>query len=83
MRNSHGCSAVRALPLWPYPPLRWQTDFGCIWQHDDHLKTLSCGTELQVTREGVPDAIPQEACYLGWQGSLALLAKLVETELPG
>lgn len=43
---------------------------------------VSCGTTLQVVQEGIPDAIPTEACYLGWQESLALLAKLVEAEIP-
>jgi uncharacterized protein YndB with AHSA1/START domain len=43
---------------------------------------VSCGTELQIVQEGVPDVIPVEACYLGWQESLALLAKLVEPEIP-
>ena len=47
------------------------------------LKKVSVGTELNVVQEGIPDAIPAEACYLGWQESLALLAKLVETEIPG
>jgi uncharacterized protein YndB with AHSA1/START domain len=47
------------------------------------LKKVSVGTELSVTQEGVPDAIPAEACYLGWQESLALLAQLVEPEIPG
>jgi uncharacterized protein YndB with AHSA1/START domain len=42
----------------------------------------SCGTEVNITQEGVPDIIPAEACYLGWQESLALLAKLVEAEIP-
>jgi uncharacterized protein YndB with AHSA1/START domain len=46
------------------------------------LKEVFCGTELNVTQEGVPAAIPAEACYLGWQESLALLAKLVEPEIP-
>lgn len=46
------------------------------------LKQVSCGTELNVLQEGVPEVIPAEACYLGWQDSLALLAKLVETEVP-
>ena len=44
---------------------------------------VSCGTELHVTQEGVPAAIPPEMCYLGWQESLALLALLVEPEIPG
>ena len=46
------------------------------------LKKVSCGTEINITQEGVPDIIPAEACYLGWQESLALLAKLVEAEIP-
>jgi uncharacterized protein YndB with AHSA1/START domain len=46
------------------------------------LKQVSCGTEVHITQEGVPDIIPAEACYLGWQESLALLAKLVEAEIP-
>jgi uncharacterized protein YndB with AHSA1/START domain len=46
------------------------------------LKKVSVGTELSIVQEGVPDAIPAEACYLGWQESLTLLAKLVETEIP-
>jgi uncharacterized protein YndB with AHSA1/START domain len=47
------------------------------------LKQVSCGTELSVVQEGVPVVIPAEACYLGWQESLILLAKLVEAEIPG
>lgn len=46
------------------------------------LKQVSCGTELTIVQEGLPDAIPPEACYLGWQESLILLAKIVETEIP-
>ncbi len=46
------------------------------------LKQVSCGTEMTIVQEGLPDAIPTEACYLGWQESLALLAKLVEAEIP-
>ena len=47
-----------------------------------NLKKVSCGTELTITQEGVPDVIPADACYLGWQESLTLLAKLVEAEIP-
>jgi uncharacterized protein YndB with AHSA1/START domain len=47
-----------------------------------NLRQVSCGTEVSITQEGVPDVIPAEACYLGWQESLALLAKLVEAEIP-
>ena len=46
------------------------------------LKKGSCGTELSIVQEGVPDVIPADACYLGWQESLILLAKLVEAEIP-
>jgi uncharacterized protein YndB with AHSA1/START domain len=46
------------------------------------LKKVFCGTELNIVQEGVPDVIPAEACYLGWQESLILLAKLVEAEIP-
>jgi uncharacterized protein YndB with AHSA1/START domain len=46
------------------------------------LNKVSCGTELNIVQEGVPDVIPAEACYLGWQESLAQLAKLVEPEIP-
>jgi uncharacterized protein YndB with AHSA1/START domain len=46
------------------------------------LKKVSCGTDLSVVQEGVPEVIPPEACYLGWQESLMLLAKLVEAEIP-
>jgi hypothetical protein len=46
------------------------------------LKSVSVGTELTVTQEGVPDVIPLEACYLGWQESLLNLARLVEPEIP-
>lgn len=47
------------------------------------LKEVSAGTEINVTQEGVPDAIPPDACYLGWQESLRALALLVEPEIPG
>ena len=47
------------------------------------LKAVSCGTELTVVQEGIPEVIPPEACYLGWQESLALLAALVEAEILG
>jgi len=47
-----------------------------------NLKQVFCGTELSITQEGIPAAIPAEACYLGWQESLTLLAKLVEAEIP-
>lgn len=46
------------------------------------LKKVLVGTEISIVQEGIPDAIPAEACVLGWQESLALLAKLVEAEIP-
>ena len=46
------------------------------------IQQASLGTELNIVQEGIPEAIPLEACYLGWQESLALLAKLVEAEIP-
>ena len=46
------------------------------------LRAVICGTELNVVQEGIPDAIPPEMCYLGWQESLVLLGKLVEAEIP-
>jgi len=47
------------------------------------LKKVSVGTDVTIVQEGVPDVIPAEACYLGWQESLSLLAQLVEAEIPG
>jgi len=46
------------------------------------LKKVSCGTEVSIVQEGIPEAIPAEACYLGWQESLSLLTQLVEAEIP-
>lgn len=46
------------------------------------LRQVFCGTELNIVQEGIPDVIPPEACYLGWQESLTLLAQLVEAEIP-
>jgi uncharacterized protein YndB with AHSA1/START domain len=46
------------------------------------FRRVACGTELGIVQEGIPDAIPAESCILGWQESLALLALLVEAEVP-
>ena len=46
------------------------------------LKKVLVGTEVNITQEGIPEAIPTEACYLGWQESLELLAQLVEPNIP-
>lgn len=47
------------------------------------FKPVSCGTDLSVLQEGIPEVIPLEACYLGWQESLTLLGQLVEADIPG
>jgi uncharacterized protein YndB with AHSA1/START domain len=84
--NSHSFGG-RYLELAPHERIRYTDKF------DDAnlpgemtvtvtLKKVSVGTELNVVQEGVPEVIPAEACYLGWQESLAQLAKLVEPEIP-
>ncbi len=47
------------------------------------LRPVSCGTAVSIVQEGVPEVIPEEGCYVGWQQSLQLLALLVEAEIPG
>src|SRR6185436_8688696 len=47
------------------------------------LKAVSCGTDMSIVQEGIPEVIPVEMCYLGWQDSLLALAKVVEPEIPG
>lgn len=74
------------LELVPNERLRYTDSFDDpnlpgIMQTTIALKGVSCGTELSIVQEGIPDVIPVEACYLGWQESLALLAKLVEAEI--
>jgi uncharacterized protein YndB with AHSA1/START domain len=75
------------LELVPHERIRWNDRF------DDPnlpgemtvtvtLKKVSVGTELNIVQEGIPDAIPPDACTQGWQESLALLARLVEVEIP-
>jgi len=46
------------------------------------LRQVFCGTELDIVQEGIPETIPPQACYLGWQESLTLLGQLVEAEIP-
>ena len=48
-----------------------------------NLKPVICGTEVSITQENIPEAIPLEMCYLGWQESLVQLANLVEPDIPG
>jgi uncharacterized protein YndB with AHSA1/START domain len=84
--NSHAFGG-RYLELVPHERLRWTDKF------DDpnlagemtvsvSLRSVSVGTEVSIVQEGIPDAIPAEACYLGWQESLSLLANLVEPTIP-
>jgi hypothetical protein len=47
------------------------------------IREVFCGTDLDIVQEGIPEAIPPDSCYLGWQESLTLLAQLVEAEIPG
>jgi uncharacterized protein YndB with AHSA1/START domain len=77
----------RYVELTPYERIRYTDQFDDPnlpgeMQVTVTLKEVSCGTELNVVQEGVPDVIPADACYLGWQESLILLAKLVEAEIP-
>lgn len=74
------------LELVPYERIRYTSKFDDpnlpgVMQTTVSLHEVSCGTELNVVQEGIPDAIPPEACYLGWQESLMQLAKLVEAEV--
>jgi uncharacterized protein YndB with AHSA1/START domain len=85
--NSHSFGG-EYLELVPNERLRWTDKF------DDPnlpgemkvtvtLKKVTVGVEIHIVQEGIPDAIPADACVLGWQESLTLLAKLVEAEIPG
>jgi uncharacterized protein YndB with AHSA1/START domain len=74
------------LELVPHERLRYTDRFDDpnlpgVMQVTVSLRQVSCGTELNVLQEGIPSAIPLEACYLGWQESLTQLAKLVEAEI--
>ncbi len=75
------------LELEPHQRIRYSDEFDDpnlpgVMQTTVSLREVSCGTEVNIVQEGVPDTIPPEACYLGWQESLTLLAKLVEAEIP-
>ena len=74
------------LELVPHERLRYTDRFDDpnlpgVMQVTVSLRQVSCGTELNVLQEGIPGAIPLEACYLGWQESLTQLARLVEAEI--
>jgi uncharacterized protein YndB with AHSA1/START domain len=76
------------LELVPHERLRYTARFDDpnlpgVMQTTVTLRAVFCGTELTVVQEGIPAVIPAEACYLGWQESLALLASLVEAEVRG
>ena len=83
--NSHSFGG-EYLELVPHERIRYADRFddpnrAGTMQVTINLKPVSVGTEVNITQEGIPDAIPAEACYLGWQESLILLAKLVEAEI--
>lgn len=85
--NSHAFGG-RYLELKPGEKIRYSDKFDDPNLPGEMMATItftkvSCGTELNVTQEGVPDMIPPEMCYLGWQESLDALAALVEPEIPG
>ncbi len=74
------------LELVPFERIRYTARFDDpnlpgVMQTTVSLQEVFCGTELTVVQEGIPEVIPLEACYLGWQESLVLLAKLVEAEI--
>ncbi len=76
------------LELVPYERLRYTDQFDDpnlpgVMQVTINLKKVSVGTEVDIVQENIPDLIPLEACYLGWQESLRNLARLVEPEIPG
>jgi uncharacterized protein YndB with AHSA1/START domain len=84
--NSHAFGG-RYVELTPHERIRYTDQFDDPSMPDEMQVTISlaavaCGTELTITQEGIPAAIPLEFCYLGWQESLALLAHLVEPEIP-
>lgn len=75
------------LELVPYERIRYtekfdDSDLPGLMHTTVSLREVFCGVELNVVQEGIPEIIPVEACYLGWQESLVLLAKLVEPEIP-
>ena len=77
----------RYVELTPHERIRYTDQFDDPAMPGEMQVTISlaavvCGTELTITQEGIPAAIPLEFCYLGWQESLSLLAHLVEPEIP-
>lgn len=83
--NSHSFGG-EYLELLPHRRIRYTGKFDSPdlpgeMQTSVSLNQVSCGTEINIVQEGIPSAIPVEACYLGWQESLALLALLTEAEI--
>ncbi len=75
------------LELQPHELIRYTNEFEVpslpgTMQTTVILKEVFCGTDVNITQEGIPAAIPAEACYMGWQESLTLLTQLVEPEIP-
>lgn len=84
--HSHGFGGTY-LELVPNERIRWSDKFddpnlAGEMMNSVSLAKVSVGTEIRIVQEGIPDAIPAEACVLGWQESLTLLAQLVEAEIP-
>lgn len=76
------------LELVPHERLRYTANFDDpnlpgVMQTTVVLQAVFCGSEVNITQEGIPEMIPPQACYLGWQESLTLLAQLVEAEIRG
>jgi len=74
------------LELVPHERIRYTGKFDDpnlpgVMQTTVSLRAVFCGTEMNIVQEGIPEVIPAEACYLGWQESLVLLLKLVEAEI--
>lgn len=78
----------RYLELVPHERLRYTDEFDDpnlpgVMEVTVVLKPVLCGTEVSIAQSGIPDVIPLEMCYLGWQESLVQLASLVEPDIPG
>ena len=87
--SGHGLSfGGEYLELVPNESIRYTDEFEDpnlpgVMQVSVALKPVLCGTDISIVQEGIPDVIPLEMCYLGWQESLAQLATLVEPVIPG
>jgi uncharacterized protein YndB with AHSA1/START domain len=87
--NGHGHSfGGEYLELVPHERIRYTDRFDDpsmpgVMDVTVDLRKVSCGTEVSIVQAGIPDPIPVESCYLGWQESLRQLAELVEPEIPG